>query len=71
MKLLFVIDSLGSGGAQRLFVNIVNGLSISHEITIFLYKPNSNFFLNQISPSVSVYSLKNQKMVLELMFYGT
>jgi glycosyltransferase involved in cell wall biosynthesis len=52
---------LGSGGAQRLFVNIVNGLSISHEITIFLYKPNSNFFLNQISPSVSVYSLKNQK----------
>lgn len=45
MKLLFVIDCLGSGGAQRQMVNLAIGLSQrGHEIVIFTYYPNINHF---------------------------
>lgn len=60
MKLLFVIDSLGSGGAQRLFVNIVNGLSDSHDTTVFLYNANSDFFRSDLLPAIPVYHLKHR-----------
>lgn len=60
MKLLFVIDSLGSGGAQRLFVNIVNGLSAWHEATIFLYNANSDFFRSDLLPAITVHHLERR-----------
>jgi glycosyltransferase involved in cell wall biosynthesis len=53
-----VIDSLGSGGAQRLFINIVNGLAASNSATVFLYKANSDFFQNELLPEVSVHYLE-------------
>ncbi len=58
MKVLFVIDSLGSGGAQRLFVNIVNGLAVWHDSTVFLYNANSNFFQSDLLPKVPVHRLE-------------
>lgn len=60
MKILFVIDSLGSGGAQRLFVNIVNGLSAWHDSTVFLYNANSNFFQSDLLPKVPVHRLERR-----------
>jgi glycosyltransferase involved in cell wall biosynthesis len=45
MKLLFVIDCLGSGGAQRQMVNLAIGLNQrGHEIVIFTYYPDINHF---------------------------
>lgn len=60
MKVLFVIDSLGSGGAQRQFVNIVNGLSAVHQVAVFLYNANSDFFRSVLLPTIPVHSLNRQ-----------
>ena len=60
LKVLFVIDSLGSGGAQRQFVNIVNGLSAVHQVAVFLYHGNSNFFRSALLPIIPVHSLNRQ-----------
>ena len=40
MKLLFVIDNLGTGGAQRQMVNLAVGLiAKGHQVRIFCYSP--------------------------------
>lgn len=46
MKLLFVIDHFGSGGAQRQMVNLARGLSQrGHIVDFFLYHPDFRFFM--------------------------
>lgn len=60
MKLLFVIDSLGSGGAQRQFVNIANGLSALHDVAVFLYNANSDFFRSDLLPAIPVHHLERR-----------
>lgn len=48
-RILLIIDCLGSGGAQRQLVNLAVGLAKkSYKVHIFLYKPNDQFFLNEI-----------------------
>lgn len=54
MRVLFVIDSLGSGGAQRQFVNIVDGVAARHEVTIFLYNANSDFYQGDLIETIPV-----------------
>jgi len=54
MKILFVIDALGTGGAQRLFVNTVNGISKHHDVEVFLYNPNSEFYRKALFGNVLV-----------------
>ena len=45
MKILIVIDSLGSGGAQKLAVNLANGLEIKgHVVEVFIYHEEFVFF---------------------------
>ena len=44
MKILFVIDTLGSGGAQRLLFNLANGLSENYQTSILVYNSKENFF---------------------------
>lgn len=45
MKLLIVIDTLASGGAQRLKVQLAKGLADkNHDVEFFIYDPNYNFF---------------------------
>ena len=46
MKLLLVIDTLESGGAQRLLSNIAYGLCKSYDTHIFLYNYTGNIFQN-------------------------
>lgn len=44
MKILFVIDSLGSGGAQRQIVNLAIGLrSNNHNVEIFVYHDKPHY----------------------------
>lgn len=58
VKLLLVIDSLGSGGAQNQFVNIVNGLSEWHDVTVFLYNPGSEFYRADLLPDIHVHHVE-------------
>ena len=45
MKLLFVIDSLGSGGAQKQMVSMACGLKEKgHEVELFNYYPEHSFY---------------------------
>jgi GalNAc-alpha-(1->4)-GalNAc-alpha-(1->3)-diNAcBac-PP-undecaprenol alpha-1,4-N-acetyl-D-galactosaminyltransferase len=45
MKLLFVIDSFGSGGAQRQMVQLAVGLAeAGHELEFFIYVPSHDHF---------------------------
>lgn len=61
MKILCVIDSLGSGGAQRQVVNIANGLANYHDVKILLYNPGSEFFRQDVSSAVDVFSVERAK----------
>lgn len=46
MKLLFIIDSLGSGGAQRQMVQLALGLTTrGHKVEFFVYFPEYDFFV--------------------------
>ncbi len=49
MKVLCVIDSLGSGGAQRQMVNLSCGLKArGHEVEMFVYFPQFSFFRPEV-----------------------
>lgn len=58
MNILMVIDSLGSGGTQRQFVNIANGLAATHTVTTFLYNANSDFYRNDLRENIPVICAK-------------
>lgn len=50
MKILCVIDSLGSGGAQRQMVNLACGLKAKgHDVELFIYHPQLDFFRSIIN----------------------
>jgi len=44
MRILLVIDTLESGGAQRLFVNLANGISKIFDTWILLYNSTGEYF---------------------------
>ena len=49
MKILGVIDSLGSGGAQRQMVNLLIGLKEKgHDVAVFVYHPKYKFYFEII-----------------------
>jgi len=44
MKLLFVIDNLGSGGAQRQMINLARELKTrGHHVEFFVYYPHDHY----------------------------
>ena len=50
MKVLIVIDSLGSGGAQRLKIELAKQLSKNgHAVHIFTYNLSDDFFSEEIA----------------------
>ena len=49
MKIVFIIDSIGSGGAQRLLINIAKGLSKKYQTKIILYNQVSDIDSKEIS----------------------
>ena len=49
MKILIVIDTLGSGGAQKLKVNLAKGLKQrGHIVEFFIYDSNYPFYQSEL-----------------------
>ena len=70
MKILFVIDNLGSGGAQRQMVTLASGLKQKgYEVAIFTYFPQ-NFFEKALSDSSIpvINEPKNDKLGLNIFY---
>ena len=63
MRILFVIDSLGSGGAQRQLVNLSNRLSVlGHRIEIFFYKNGNQFYKKELNLNkIKLHEFSNKK----------
>jgi glycosyltransferase involved in cell wall biosynthesis len=80
MKILCVIDSLGSGGAQRQMVNLACGLKAKgHEVELFVYFPKLDFFRAEVDAAGIVvhevskgrgFSLKVVWRLVQLYRYG-
>ena len=72
MKILLVIDSMGSGGAQRILVNLINGLTYSgKEIYLFVFNSKSSYFLTEeIKKKVNLIEIfrKNDGFSLSVLF---
>lgn len=62
MRLLLVIDNLGSGGAQRQMVNLAVGLNArGHRVDFFVYYPQYRHFASQLQDSgVKVHEFEKQ-----------
>lgn len=58
MKILEVIQSLGSGGAERLVVDLSNELSKTEDVTVLILKDVQHYYLPQLNPSVKVIEAK-------------
>ena len=58
MKILEVIQSLASGGAERLVVDLCNELSKTEDVTLLILKDVQHFYLPQLSQSVKVIEAK-------------
>lgn len=54
MKILEVIQSLGSGGAERLVVDLCNEMVKTQEVYLLVLKEADMFYLPQVSPDVHV-----------------
>lgn len=65
MKIVHVIPTLGSGGAERFAVDLVNELSKEHEVYLVvlfgLDKPANSFFLPQVSSLVNVLTFEKRR----------
>ena len=63
MKILCVIDSLGSGGAQRQMVNLVCGFkSKGHDVEILIYHPEIDFFRHEVEKAgVPIHEVSKKK----------
>lgn len=61
LKILFCIDTLGSGGAERIMLNVINGLqrNPTYEIDIFLLL-RTGVYLEALSENVHLYSFLNR-----------
>ena len=59
-KILFVIDNLGSGGAQRHLINIANGLSKVYSVKILLYNNRSESFY-KVNKNIEIKEIKKAK----------
>lgn len=63
MNLLFVIDNLGPGGAQRQMINLARGLAgRGHKVTFFVYYEDSHYkkMLDDVSIPIIIYRKKRK-----------
>ena len=54
MKILEIIQSLGSGGAERLVVDLCNEFVKTEDVYLLLLKDADHFYLPQVSSKVKV-----------------
>jgi len=70
-KIGFVIYSLGSGGAERVLVNLANYLSNDYEITIYTFSNKESFYeLNKKIKYKKLNLAKKSKNKMESIFYA-
>jgi len=66
MKIVFIISSLGSGGAERVLINLANYFSKNYEIYIITFSTEKPFYeLNKNIKLVQLDLLKNSKNKFE------
>ena len=58
MRILEVIQSLASGGAERLVTDLCNELSKTEDVTVLILKDVEHFYLPQLSPNIRVVEAK-------------
>lgn len=58
MKILEVVQSLSSGGAERLVVDLCNEFSKTEDVTILLLKDVEHYYLPQLSKNVKIVEAK-------------
>ena len=69
MKVLLVIDSLGSGGAQRQIVNLAIGLSQSGLIVELIYYNNNEFYIDKlIEHKITIHKPTNSSTGFSIKF---
>lgn len=61
MKILHVINGLGSGGAEKLVVEICNGLATDYPTGLFLLENNNSFFLQDVDSRVKVFAKSSNR----------
>lgn len=63
MKIFEVITSLGSGGAERIVVDLCNGLAVDNDVTLVVLYPldKYSFYLKELSPKVKILCLNKSK----------
>ena len=63
MKILCIIDSLGSGGAQRQITNLAIGLKRrKYNVELLIYNTNSSFYKNQlVSNDINLIEINKSK----------
>ena len=68
-KICFVIQNLNIGGAQRIFVDLINYLSSkkNYDIKLLIISNENNFFINQIDNNIDIFILNKKKAVFSLI----
>src|SRR5690606_12492915 len=62
MKILHVINSLGSGGAEKLVVDMCNySAKESHKVGLFSFVSENDFFEHRLDAEVNYYKNANRK----------
>ena len=68
MRILCVIDELGSGGAQRQLVELALGFrAAGHEITFLTYHPNSFYYTYLEEAKISVTLITSDNYIIRLL----
>lgn len=68
MKVLCVIDSLGSGGAQRQMVGLAKGFNaVGHEVSFLVYHDEPFFEKELLDSSIHVYKILERRYFLRVL----
>ncbi len=69
-KVLFIIDDLGGGGAERVFVNIANGFAENNIAVDMLLGKKQGVYLPMLHPSVNVSETGSTNFFVYLRHFG-
>ena len=63
MNILFVINQIGGGGAERVLINLANNLALNHKVSIMYFKETNNKYdLNSNVETIRNNDLKSNKL---------
>ena len=69
MKIVFIISSLGSGGAERVVTNLANYFVSKYEVIILTLSDEDSFYpLNKNVKHIKLNLMKNSRNIFETIF---